>query len=73
MSELIPAEDALAQIAKIENEIRKGGVIVLPIPGSYIYLVDAFNPLAVKKMHQLRGAEEGIAASVAIGKASTPT
>ena len=71
MSELISTEDALAQIAKIENEIRKGGVIVLPIPGSYIYLVDAFNPVAVKKMHQLRGAEEGVAASVVIGKAAT--
>ena len=71
MSELISAADALAQIAKIENEIRKGGVIVLPIPGSYIYLVDAFNPVAVKKMHQLRGADEGVAASVIIGKVST--
>ena len=71
MSELISIKDADAQIAKIENEIRKGGVIVLPIPGSYIYLVDAFNPVAVKKMHQLRGADEGVAATVAIGKIST--
>ena len=68
MSEVIPLESALTEIAKLENEIRKGGVIVLPIEGSYVYVADAFNSNAVKKIHQLRGASEGTAAGVTIGK-----
>ena len=50
MSEVIPLESALTEIAKLENEIRKGGVIVLPIEGSYVYVADAFNSNAVKKI-----------------------
>ena len=71
MSEVIPLESALTEIAKLENEIRKGGVIVLPIEGSYVYVADAFNSNAVKKIHQLRGASEGTAAGVTIGKIET--
>ena len=71
MSEVIPLESALTEIAKLENEIRKGGVIVLPIEGSYVYVADAFNLNAVRRIHQLRGDSEGTAASVTIGKVET--
>lgn len=71
MSEVIPLEDALTKIVNLENEIRKGGVIVLPIEGSYVYVADAFNSNAVKRIHHLRGDYEGIAASVTIGKIET--
>lgn len=71
MSEVIPLSNALSDMAKLENELRKGGVVVLPVEGSYIYVADAFNSNAVKKIHELRGDEEGIATSVAIGKAET--
>jgi tRNA threonylcarbamoyl adenosine modification protein (Sua5/YciO/YrdC/YwlC family) len=73
MSELIPLSNALTELAKLENELRKGGVVVLPVEGSYIYVADAFNTSAVKKIHELRGDEEGVATSVAIGKAETLT
>lgn len=71
MSEVIPFEMALDEIAKLENEIRKGGVIVIPVEGSYVYLADAFNIGAVKRIHELRGDEPGVALGVAIGKVET--
>lgn len=71
MSEVVSLETALAEISKIENELRKGGVVVLPIEGSYIYVADAFNTAAVKKIHTLRGDDQGVAAAVAIGSLET--
>lgn len=71
MSEVIPIDQALNEIAKLENEIRKGGVIVLPVEGSYLYVCDSFNINAVKRLHELRGDEEGVATSVAIGSPAT--
>ena len=71
MAEVIPLVDGLNQIAKLENELRKGGVIVLPVEGSYVYVADAFNAGAVKKIHELRGDPIGVATSVVIGSAAT--
>ena len=71
MSEVISIQDAIAQIAKLENEIRKGALLVLPVEGSYIYVADAFNISAVKRIHELRGDEPGIAAAVAIASPQT--
>jgi tRNA threonylcarbamoyl adenosine modification protein (Sua5/YciO/YrdC/YwlC family) len=71
MSEVIPLNIAITELAKLENELRKGGVIVLPVEGSYVYVADAFNTNAVKKIHELRGDEEGIATSVVIGRPET--
>lgn len=71
MSEVIPLAKAQGQLIKFENELRKGGVIVLPVEGSYVYLADAFNHGAVKRIHELRGDTEGIACGVAIGSLDT--
>jgi tRNA threonylcarbamoyl adenosine modification protein (Sua5/YciO/YrdC/YwlC family) len=73
MSELIALKDSLNEIAKLENELRKGGVIVIPVEGSYVYVADAFNIGAVKRIHELRGDEPGVALSVAIGRVETLT
>jgi tRNA threonylcarbamoyl adenosine modification protein (Sua5/YciO/YrdC/YwlC family) len=73
MSEVISLRNALAEIAKLENEIRKGGVVVLPAEGSYLYVCDSFNANAVKRLHELRGDEAGVATSVAIGSPATLT
>ena len=71
MSEALSLDQALNQIAKLENEIRKGSVIVLPVEGSYLYVADAFNLSAVKRIHELRGDQKGVASSVAISKVET--
>lgn len=71
MSEVISIAEANLNITKLENEIRKGSLIVLPVEGSYVYLADAFNISAVKRLHELRGDQEGIAASVAISRTET--
>ena len=71
MAEIISLAEAGANLAKLENEIRKGGVLVLPMEGSYIYLADAFNITAVQKIHELRGDEPGTSCAVALGKAET--
>ena len=71
MSEVIKLSEATQNLPKLENEIRKGGVIVIPIEGSYVYLADAFNYSAVKRIHELRGDPEGTAYSVAIGSEAT--
>ena len=57
MAQVIPQSAALENLAQLENELRKGGVVVLPIEGSYIYVADAFNLSAVEKIHILRGDE----------------
>ena len=73
MSEVIKLSEAIQNLPTLENEIRKGGVIVIPIEGSYVYLADAFNFSAVKRIHELRGDSEGTACSVAIGSEATLT
>ena len=59
MSEVINLSEATQNLPKLENEIRKGGVIVIPIEGSYVYLADAFDKDAVKAIHILRGNQNG--------------
>jgi tRNA threonylcarbamoyl adenosine modification protein (Sua5/YciO/YrdC/YwlC family) len=71
MAQVIPQSAALENLAQLENDLRKGGVVVLPIEGSYIYVADAFNVSAVEKIHNLRGDESGTACAVAIGKIET--
>lgn len=71
MAEIISLAEAASNLPKLENEIRKGGVLVLPMEGSYIYLADAFNLTAVQKIHELRGDDSGTSCAVALGKSET--
>ena len=71
MSEVIKLVDIDSELVKVENEIRKGGVVVLPVEESYVYVADAFNSSAVKRIHELRGDELGVACAVAIGSKET--
>ena len=73
MAEVLKIEEAIANIAKVENEIRKGEIVVLPIENGYIYLANAFNKSSVSKMHQLRGNSEGTSHGVLISSASALT
>ena len=69
MAEVLKVDEAIENIAKVENEIRKGGIVVVPIENGYVYLADAFNKNAVQKMHQLRGNPEGTSHGVLIAEA----
>ncbi len=48
--------------------LLQGEVIVVAGEHGYLYLCDAFNQIAVGRLHELRGDQPGIAAQVLIGK-----
>ena len=48
--------------------LLQGEVIVVAAEHGYFYLCDAFNHIAVNRLHELRGDQPGIAAQVLIGK-----
>ena len=48
--------------------LLQGEVIVVAAEHGYFYLCDAFNQIAVNRIHELRGDQPGTAAQVLIGK-----
>jgi len=48
--------------------LLQGEVIVVAAEHGYFYLCDAFNHIAVNRLHELRGDKPGTAAQVLIGK-----
>ena len=48
--------------------LLQGEVIVVAAEHGYFYLCDAFNHIAVNRLHELRGDQPGTAAQVLIGK-----
>jgi tRNA threonylcarbamoyl adenosine modification protein (Sua5/YciO/YrdC/YwlC family) len=58
-------------VAEIVGGLKRGEIAAIPDESAYILLCDAFNALAVRRMHSLRGAAEGIAAAVLIAKSET--
>lgn len=56
---------ALSEIAAAA--LRDGQLIIAPMEHAYIFVADAFNHGAVKKMHILRGDSLGVAAQVLVG------
>ena len=48
--------------------LLQGEVIVVAAEHGYFYLCDAFNHIAVNRLHELRGNKPGTAAQVLIGK-----
>lgn len=60
-----------AAIDKAVHALRDGRLIIAPIEHAYVFVADAFNHGAVKKMHILRGDELGVAAQVIVGSVET--
>ena len=58
-------------VADIVSGIKRGEIALIPDESAYIVICDAFNAASVRRMHQLRGADEGVAAAVLIGKSAT--
>jgi L-threonylcarbamoyladenylate synthase len=51
--------------------LREGRLIIAPIEHAYVFVADAFNHGAVKKIHVLRGDALGVAAQVMVGDLNT--
>jgi tRNA threonylcarbamoyl adenosine modification protein (Sua5/YciO/YrdC/YwlC family) len=51
--------------------LRDGRMIIAPLEYAYVFVVDAFNHAAVKKLHILRQDPRGTAAQVVIGDIAT--
>jgi L-threonylcarbamoyladenylate synthase len=51
--------------------LRDGRMIIAPLEHAYVFVVDAFNHAAVKKIHILRQDPRGTAAQVIIGDIAT--
>jgi tRNA threonylcarbamoyl adenosine modification protein (Sua5/YciO/YrdC/YwlC family) len=56
-----------SQIFSASNALREGKLLIAPLEHGYVFVVDAFNHGAVKKMHIMRGDDRGVAAQVIVG------
>jgi len=64
---------SMIPVEEVVSELQRGGLIIAPVEHSYVLLCDAFNQVAVKRLHELRGDAPGIAAQVIIGDVRTLT
>ena len=74
ISELISSGSELTEeIARAVEALREGRLIIAPAEHAYVFVADAFNHGAVKKMHIIRGDALGVAAQVIVGDIKTAT
>ena len=73
ISMLDPNFDLTAEVEKGAGAIRDGKIIIAPLEHGYVFLADAFNHGAVKKIHRLRQDPVGVATQVLIGDLRTAT
>jgi len=62
-----------SQILSASNALREGKLLIAPLEHGYVFVADAFNHGAVKKMHIMRGDDRGVAAQVIVGDIKTAT
>lgn len=65
--------DRSVMVNQAADALREGRLIIAPMEHAYIFVADAFNHGAVKKMHILRGDPLGTAAQVLVGDIKTAT
>lgn len=68
LSESPDLEELCQQAAAV---LREGRLIIAPLEHAYVFVADAFNHAAVKKIHILRGDARGVAAQVLVGDIKT--
>lgn len=80
MAETIPLtdlnsadSDRAEEVTKAVDALRDGRLIIAAIEHAYVFVADAFNHGAVKKMHIIRGDALGVAAQVVVGDIKTAT
>lgn len=67
-------ENAIDRAELVERAVaalRDGRMIIAPLEYAYVFVVDAFNHAAVKKIHILRQDPRGTAAQVVVGDIAT--
>jgi tRNA threonylcarbamoyl adenosine modification protein (Sua5/YciO/YrdC/YwlC family) len=55
------------------SALQEGKIIIAPLEHAYVFVADAFNHGAVKKIHAIRGDDRGVAAQVIVGDIKTAT
>jgi tRNA threonylcarbamoyl adenosine modification protein (Sua5/YciO/YrdC/YwlC family) len=65
--------DFETNVTRAVDALREGRLIIAPAEHAYVFVADAFNHGAVKKMHILRGDALGVAAQVVVGDVKTAT
>lgn len=75
MAESIKLAEAIidSHISSASDALREGRLIIAPLEHGYVFVADAFNHGAVKKMHIMRGDDRGVAAQVIVGDLKTAT
>ena len=80
MAETVSLTDLIAsgselneEVTNAVNALREGRLIIAPAEHAYVFVADAFNHGAVKKMHIIRGDALGVAAQVIVGDLKTAT
>lgn len=68
-----PESDHSSHVALAVDALREGKLLIAPIEHAYVFVADAFNHGAVKKMHVIRGDALGVAAQVMVGDVKTAT
>ena len=75
MGERLSLSDGTIERAELVERavaaLRDGRMIIAPLEHAYVFVVDAFNHAAVKKIHILRQDPRGTAAQVIIGDIAT--
>lgn len=65
------AIDRAELVERAVAALRDGRMIIAPLEHAYVFVVDAFNHAAVKKIHILRQDPRGTAAQVVVGDIAT--
>lgn len=65
------ASDRAELVERAVAALRDGRMIIAPLEYAYVFVVDAFNHAAVKKIHILRQDPRGTAAQVVVGDIAT--
>ena len=73
ISNLSQGEKFEEYVARGVDALREGKLLIAPAEHAYVFVADAFNHGAVKKMHLLRGDALGVAAQVIVGDIKTAT
>lgn len=68
-----PDSDNTLSVSLAVDALREGKLLIAPIEHAYVFVADAFNHGAVKRMHVIRGDALGIAAQVIVGDVRTAT
>lgn len=68
-----PRSEHTEEISLAVDALREGRLLIAPLEHAYVFVADAFNHGAVKKMHVIRGDALGVAAQVIVGDLRTAT